>query len=163
MNAKEAIKTSITTADMISKSYLDDLTDDEMMHRPHEKCNHIKWQLGHLIASDNQMVNGCVPGAMPALPEGFAEQYSKEKSASNESGDFHSKAELMNLFSQQRESALAKLEELSDADFDREAPEEMRGYAPTFGAAFGMLGIHWTMHSGQWAVIRRQLGREPVM
>ena len=163
MNARDAIRTSVETADMIAKTYLEDLTDEEMMHRPHQECNHIKWQLGHLIAADNMMVNGCCPGAVPELPAGFADQYSKEARMSDNAGDFHSKAELMELWSGQREAVLTKLAEMQDEEFSQEAPEAMRGYAPTFGAAFGMLGIHWTMHSGQWAVIRRQLGREPLI
>ena len=162
MNASHALRQSIETADMISKSYLDDLTDEEMMHRPHEKANHIKWQLGHLIISDNDMVNSCCPGTVAELPDGFREKYTKETSASNNSADFNSKAELMEMFAKQREATFAKMGELQDADLDTESPEAIRSYAPNVGAAFGMLGIHWTMHSGQWAVIRRQLGREPI-
>lgn len=162
MKACDALRQSIETADMISSSYLEDLSDDEMMHRPHENANHIKWQLGHLIISDNDMVNGCCPGAVPALPDGFREKYTKETAGSNNSADFDSKTNLLEMFSQQRKATFAKLAELSDADLDSEAPEALRSYAPNFGAAFGMLGIHWTMHSGQWAVIRRQLGREPL-
>ena len=55
MDAKTAIKTGIDTGNMISTSYLGDLTDEEMMHRPHPDCNHIKWQMGHLIASEHMM------------------------------------------------------------------------------------------------------------
>ena len=126
MNAREAIKVSIETADMISKTYLDDLSDEEMMHRPDPKCNHIKWQIGHLIVSDNSMVNGCCPGTMPELPDGFQEQYSKETCTSDNAGDFHSKAELMELFTNQRVAALAKLTELSDDDLNADAPEAIR-------------------------------------
>jgi hypothetical protein len=30
------------------------------------------------------------------------------------------------------------------------------------GALFSVEGSHWLMHAGQWAVIRRQLGRKPL-
>ena len=69
----------------------------------------------------------------------------------------------MELFESQRTATFAKLDSMTDEELDTESPEAMRGYAPNFGAAFGMLGIHWTMHSGQWAVIRRQLGREVII
>lgn len=163
MQAKDAIRTSIETADMITKMYLEDMSDQELMHRPHPNCNHIKWQLGHLISSDHQMIEGCCPGTMPELPEGFAEQYSKETASSDELDAFHSKADLMSLFGQHRQAAMDRLTKLTDEELDAESPEAIRSYAPTFGAAFGMVGIHWTMHTGQWAVIRRQLGREPLM
>lgn len=163
MNANEAIKISIDTADQMCRAYLDDLSEEELLHRPHPQCNHIKWQLGHLIAADNQMVNGCCPGTVPELPSGFADRYAKEKSTSDDPNGFDTKAGLMGLYDQQRAAIMAKLAELTDQDLGAEAPEEMRSYAPTVGAAFGLVGLHWTMHSGQWAVIRRQLGRPPII
>jgi len=57
---------------------------------------------------------------------------------------------------------LAALEKLSDEDLDKPSPEEMQGYAPTVRAAFDLQGGHWLMHAGQWAVIRRQLSRDPL-
>ena len=108
------------------------------------------------------MVNGCCEGAMPALPAGFAEKYSKDTAAVDDPAAFDSKAELVKLFEQQRAAALAALAKLSADDLEKPAPEKMQSYAPNFGSAFSMLGIHWTMHTGQWAVIRRQLGRAPM-
>ena len=162
MDTKTAIKAAIDTANMISTSYLGDLTDQEMMHRPATGCNHIKWQVGHLIASENSMINQCIPGALPALPEGFAEKYSKETAGSDDAAAFDSKEDLMKLYKQQRAGTLAALESLSDADLDKQGPEEIRNYCPTFGAAFLMQDAHWMMHAGQWAVVRRQLGRDPL-
>ncbi len=162
MNSREAIKASIDMGKMISMAYLDDMTDEEMMHRPHPGCNHIKWQFGHLISSENQMINGCIPGSMPDLPDGFADKYAKETSDNDDPAFFHSKAELMELFQQQRTATMAALDKLSDDDLSKPSPEEMQGYAPNWGTAFVMQDAHWVMHAGQWAVIRRQLGRPPL-
>lgn len=162
MDTKSAIKQALATADMITTSYLQDLSDKEMMHRPAPGCNHIKWQLGHLIASETQMINACYPDSMPALPEGFADRYSKETSKSDDASAFDSKEVLMELYQQQRQGTLAKLEQIPETDLDHESPESIRGYAPNFGSAFLMQDAHWMMHAGQWAVVRRQLGREPL-
>ena len=62
MDSRQAIKATIETADKFSKTYLEDLTDEEMMKRPDPVCNHINWQVGHSIASDHAMISGCVPG-----------------------------------------------------------------------------------------------------
>ncbi|MEZ6094190.1 MAG: DinB family protein [Pirellulaceae bacterium] len=75
MNSRQAIKLNLDMADMITQGYLGDLTDSDLMHRPDPKCNHIAWQLGHLISSDNQMVNQVFPGTISALPDGFNERY----------------------------------------------------------------------------------------
>ena len=160
MDSRQAIHPSIGTADMISPTYLEDLTDEEMMKRPDPGCNHLKWQVGHLISSDHGMISGCVPGALPDLPDGFAEKYSKEQAASDSPDDFHSKAELMSTFEAQRSAILEALANMTDEDFDQPAPESMQSYAANVGAVFSMIGSHWLMHTGQWVVLRRQLGRD---
>jgi len=162
MNAREAVKLAMDSGQMIGMSYIDDLSDDDMMHRPHADCNHIKWQVGHLIASENQILNGVLPGTMPDLPAGFQEKYTKDTAASDDASAFDSKEELLRVHGEQRAVAEAKLDSMSDDDLSQEGPDEMKGYAPTVGAAFNLLGGHWLMHAGQWAVIRRQLGRPPL-
>ena len=162
MDTKDAIKASINMGKMISMAYLEDLTDEEMMQRPHPDCNHIKWQVGHLIAAEHNIIEGCVPGSMPALPEGFAEKYDKETSGNDDADFFHSKAELMQAFEVQRAGTLAALDKLTDEELSNPGPEPMRAYIPDWGTAFVMQDSHWVMHAGQWAVIRRQLGRPPL-
>ena len=163
MDSQQAIKTSIAMADMISKAYLDDLTDEEMMERPDPGCNHLKWQVGHLILSDHEMISGCLPGALPDLPAGFSGAYSKQQATSDNAKDFHAKEELMATFETQRAAILEALAGMSDEDFDRPAPESMQSYAANVGAVFSMIGSHWLMHTGQWVVLRRQLGRDIVI
>src|SRR5438034_1340308 len=69
MNAKEAIKTALTsTKDMIGW-YLGDLSDADLLVRPVPAANHIAWQMGHLIDSESHLL-GQLPGALyPKLPE----------------------------------------------------------------------------------------------
>ena len=163
MNSREAIKNAMSTSEMVCMAYLNDMNDDELMMRPQQDCNHINWQIGHLIASDHQMVSGCLPDAMPALPEGFAEKYTRETCTKDNAAEFCNKEELFSVYKQQRSAAQAALDKLSDDDLDKPTPEEMKAYAPNVGAAFSMLGSHWLMHAGQWAVVRRQTGKPIVM
>ena len=162
MDACEALKVGINMGRLITTSYLDDLTDEEMLHRPCEGCNHINWQLGHLIASEHMLVSGVCPGAMPALPEGFAEKYSRETVGVDDLAKLETKETLLSVYEQQRAATLAALDQLADEDLDRESPESFRAYAPNVAAIFEMQGSHYVMHAGQWAVIRRQLGRPPL-
>jgi hypothetical protein len=162
MDTKAAINTALSMSKMISTSYLGDLTDEEMMHRPSDGCNHIKWQVGHLIASENNIINECFPDSMPALPAGFAEKYTKETATSNDAAAFDSKDELLRLHDEQRAGTLALLEKVSDQELSKENTGPIKDFAPTVGAAFLMQDAHWLMHAGQWAVIRRQLGRAPL-
>ena len=162
MNVRDIIKYSIDTGKMVSMAYVEDLSDSDLMRRPHPGCNHIKWQMGHLIVSENQMIEGVAPGSMPALPSGFAARYTKETAGSNDPAAFDSKAELLRVFEQQRAGTLAALAKLPDAAFDKPSPESMQGYAPTVATAFDMQGAHWLMHVGQWVIVRRELGRPPL-
>lgn len=162
MNAAAAIKLGLDMGEYVSLAYLSDLSDHDLLQRPAAGCNHVNWQLGHLIASEHQMVENCFPGTMPALPAGFTEKYAKETAASDRASDFHTKDELLAVYRAQRAATLGKLAALPDAAFEGPAPESMRSYAPTVGAVFSLQGSHWLMHAGQWAVLRRQLGRAPL-
>lgn len=162
VNTRQAIQITIDSGKAISLAYLGDLTDAEMMHRPDPAANHIKWQLGHLIASEHEMVEKALPGSMPPLPEGFAERYSKTACSVDDPTAFDSKQELLRVMEQQREGTLKALHSLSDDDLDGPAPEKFHAYAPTVAVLFAVQGTHWLMHAGQWAVIRRRLGRPPL-
>ncbi len=162
MNTREAIRLNLEQADNIVRMYLADLSDAELLVRPVPGCNHIAWQMGHLIHSEYKMVNNTYPGSMPALPAGFVERYTPETSSLDDPQAFHSKQELLDIYSKQRAGTLAALEKVSDAEFDQLPPEEFRGYVRSIGDLFSLQGTHWTMHAGQWAVIRRKLGRKPL-
>lgn len=162
MQTSEAIKLSLGTGEYVSLAYLSDLTDADLLQRPAPGCNHLAWQIGHLIVSEHQMIESCFPGTMPALPTGFAEKYTKQTADSDRPSDFHTKDQLLEVYRAQRAATLTKLSSLGSEAFDAEAPEAMRSYAPNVGAVFSMQGSHWLMHAGQWAVLRRQLGRAPL-
>jgi len=163
MNAADAIRNTLNVADMVMRAYLEDLTDSELMMRPHSGCNHIKWQLGHLIASENQLNSAVYPDAMPPLPDGFADRYSKEAAASDDASAFDSKEVLFATYEAQRAATLAILEKAPPEDFDRPSPEQLQGYAPTAGAVLNLHGQHHLMHCGQWVIVRRMLGKPIVI
>ena len=159
MDSREAIKIGIDTSDFLIQGYLTDLSDSELMLRAAPGINHINWQLGHLISSEHMLVEKVFPGAMPSLPAGFAEKYTKESAASDDPAAFCSKEVLMQAAQEQRAGTLAALAKVSDADLSRETGLD---YAPTVAAIFSLQGSHWLMHAGQWVVVRRQTGR-PAM
>jgi len=162
MDIRDALITNLKTSAMVCGAYLEDLTDEEAMQRPHPNCNHINWQIGHLIASEHGMASAC-GGEIPLLPEGFEEKYSKETAGSDNASEFVGKSELMKIAAVQHEAIVKVIGGMSNDDFDKPGPENMRSYAPTMGALVNMMGSHWMMHAGQWVVLRRQLGREIVI
>lgn len=163
MNTRQALRLGLDAADMIVRMYVEDLTDAELLVRPVPGANHIAWQMGHLIVSENGMMNGASPGAMPELPPGFADKYTADTSKLDSVGCFHPKSVYLDLYSQQRTATLAALEKLPDENFDKPAPEPMSSYTKCIGDLISLIGTHWVMHAGQWAVVRRKLGRKPLM
>ncbi|MGE3776771.1 MAG: DinB family protein [Pirellulaceae bacterium] len=159
MNAVEALRLTIDMGEFVGTSYLKDLTDEELMDRPHPGCNHVNWQVGHLIVSEHRMIEGILPGSMPALPAGFAARYTKESATSDRASDFATKEELLSTFQKQRAATLAALSKLSDSDLNKPTGVE---YAPTVGSMFALQGSHWLMHCGQWVITRRKFGRPPL-
>lgn len=160
MDAKTAIKESLATADMVAWAYLDDLTDSELMQRPHPQCHHLNWQVGHLILSEHEMMSQIAKDKMPPLPDGFATRYTKETAASDDPAEFAAKDDLREAFKTQRASTLAFLDGMTDDVLDQ--PSGIP-YAPTVGSVLAMQGAHWLMHCGQWVIVRRNNGKPVVI
>ena len=162
MTAKDMIKTTIGMGHEILTTYLSDLSDEDLMVRAVPGVNHIAWQLGHLIASEHDMLSQ-VGFSMPDLPEGFAASYTKETATSDDVSKFHKKDAYLKWMEEQRAATLAALDAVPDADLDKPAPEPMREYAPTIGAMFNIVGVHEMMHAPQFIAVRRLAGKPVVI
>ncbi len=158
MDTKQAILTTLAQTDFIVERYLADLSQQELLTRAVPNSNHIAWQLGHLISSERHLVDKAVPGRMDTLPEGFAEKHKKEASGSDDPKAFLSKDEYQRLAKQVRAGTLRIVESLSPTDLDR-AVTGVPPFCKTVGDTLLFIGSHWMMHAGQWAIIRRKLGR----
>ncbi len=159
MNIKDAIKLQLNISDFMLESYLSDITPAELLARPAGDANHIAWQLGHLIASERYLVEAAAPGTMPTLPEGFAERHTKDTAASDKPADFLTKDEYLALAKTVRAGTLQALDGLSEADLDKPVTSRVPPFVKNAGDCFVTVGGHWLMHSGQWVVLRRKLGR----
>ena len=162
MNAKDAIRGTMDFSLTVLKGYFGDLTDAELMKRPGPGCNHLAWQLGHLITSEAGLLNQVCPGAAPELPAGFAEQHNKETIGSDDASKFCTKQQYTELLDKVSAATKAALDKLPEADLDQPGPEKMRDFCPTVGAMFSLIASHPMMHAGQFVPVRRALGK-PVL
>jgi len=156
------IKGSLESPGFVVNAYLEDLSDADLLIRPTEGANHIAWQLGHLIVSEHHLVNQVCPDSMPALPPGFAEKYTKETASIDDPTAFHTKDDYLRLMKEQREGTLAALAKLSDEELEKPSPESLQRFATTVGGVIAGQSMHWMMHAGQWVIVRRMLGRQPM-
>ncbi len=163
MNAKDAIRSSANLSSMVLKTYISDLDDADLMLRPGDGCNHLAWQLGHLIFSEVHLLEMVAPGQGIELPDGFADAHSKEVCGNNDPANFHAKQTYVELFDQVRAASLAALDRYPESDLDNPAPEGFRDFCPTMGDMFVLIATHPMMHAGQFVVIRRRLGKPILM
>lgn len=163
MNAKEAIRATMEMSLFVLNQYISDLDDADLMRRPGPGCNHLAWQLGHLISSEASLVNAVCPGKGPELPAGFAETHSREATSVDDPAKFASKKEYQELFDRVRKATIAALDGLPDAELDAPSPEAFRKRFQTIGSLFMLIAMHPMMHAGQFVVVRRQLGKPIVI
>ncbi|MAT72791.1 MAG: hypothetical protein CMJ58_25200 [Planctomycetaceae bacterium] len=159
MNTPDAINAAAGMSTMVLSKYLEDLDDADLLRRPGPGCNHLAWQLGHLISSEAALLNSVAPGAAAELPDGFAEQHGKDATNADDPAKFCSKAQYLELFEQARAATKAALEGLSAEVLDAPAPEHMRSFFPTVGHMFMLMAMHPMMHAGQFVPVRRELGK----
>lgn len=159
MHAKDAIKGTYAMGERVVGKYLDDLGDADLLVRPVAGQNHIAWQLGHLILTERNMLEGVKPGSSPALPAGFEEAHGRDDGStkSDDAGRFLGKDKYVALMKAQRDATRSVLDGLSDAELDAPAPERYRPMAPTVGAVLLLAGTHVLMHVGQFVGVRRAL------
>lgn len=163
MHAKDAIKSATNLSSMVLNSYISDLDDADLMQRPGEGCNHLAWQLGHLISSECDLLNMAAPGKAIELPAGFADAHAKDKATSDDAAEFCDKQTYAELFEKVRTASMAALDELPDEQLDQPAPENMRSFCPTVGDLFMLIASHPMMHAGQFVPIRRRLNKPILM
>jgi hypothetical protein len=162
MTAKDAIKSVFNFNFHVLNQYVSDLTDAELLLRPVPGANHIAWQLGHLITSEIHLMSGIAGGIKLELPSGFAERHSKETCAVDPPKNFLTRAEYISIFKKAREQTFAKLDALPDSDLDKPNTGPMQKLCPKIGDLFILAANHQMMHAGQFAVLRRKLGK-PVL
>jgi hypothetical protein len=163
MNAKDVLRNTLNLSQTVLSKYIGDLTDADLLKRPGPGCNHLAWQLGHLIASEAGLLNMLRQGSAPELPAGFAEQHNKDTAGIDDPTRFLTKQQYVDLTEQVHAASLKLLADYPEADFDLPAPERMRNMFPTMGAVFMLIATHPLMHAGQIVPVRRALGKPVVI
>lgn len=162
MEVKDSLLATRKMSSMVLKQYISDLNDADLMLRPSPGCNHLAWQLGHLISADSNLLEGACPGAGFQLPDGFAAAHDKNVCSCDDATKFYTKQQYLDLI-ETADAAVAKaLGGMTNEQFDAPSPEWIRSFAPTIGQYFSLIATHSLMHAGQFAVVRRQLGK-PIL
>ena len=146
--------------------HLADFTDADMVVRPVAGANHVAWQVGHLAASEPRLLGMLDPAAgakaEALLPGGFAGKFTRETAALDDPAAFPTKDEILAALAAVRGASVEWVRSLAPDQLTRPAPENIRGFIPTFDHFATSIADHVMMHVGQIQVVRRKLGK-PVL
>ncbi len=161
MGPKDIIRQLFRSNDFLVETYLQDFSDADILIRPVPGSNHIAWQLGHLINSE-QMLLKSLPGcAGIELPAGWAEQYTKE-TAQKDTG-FLPKGQYLEQYKKARANSVKNLDSFAEANLEKKTEGRMADFAPTLAHVWVLVANHPMMHIGQFVVMRRKLGKPVVI
>ena len=127
--AKNILRQSIEMGHMLTRAYVEDLTDAELLVRSVPGSNHIAWQLGHIIGSVRGMLTA-IGREAPALPDGFEAAYTKDTAASDDPAKFATKDQYLALLDQMKAASLAAVEATGEKRPRRAGPRSDAGVFP---------------------------------
>jgi hypothetical protein len=160
MGPKDVMRKSLDMSDFVLKSYLSDLSDDDLRLRPVEGMHSIAVQLGHLIGTERYVNELVKPGSTPALPEGFEKAHDIKNPDLDDSG-FLSKDTYLELLAAQRAATKELIDSTPESDLDDTRDGTLPKWVPTVGDALALPGLHCLMHYGQFVAVRRAL-KKPI-
>jgi hypothetical protein len=156
MTAQDILVHNLKMDQSIWNMLLEDMSDADLLVRPVPGANHTSWQIGHLIAAEHSFLTKAGV-SMPGLPEGFAQQHSKENVTSDKG--FLSKDEYVKLYSAIRAASINAAAAATVDQLNQPNTGPMASMAPTIGSVYALVASHATMHVGQVSVVRRRLGK----
>lgn len=162
MKANDAFLSSLNMTDHCMLTYLKDLSEPELFLRPGKGCNHLAWQLGHLIQSEQLLLNQIRPNSGIELPAGFKEMHSKENVSIDDPSKFCKRDVYVDLYKKSRQNVKSMLSQMTAEDFDKPNPKGSDQF-PTVGSLLNLIVNHPMMHVGQFVVVRRSLGKPVVI
>ena len=158
MGPKDVIRDLLRNNDYILGAYLGDLADADLLERPAPGANHIAWQLGHLIKSEQGLLE-YVPGARASSCPRHLGSNTPPKPRTQKAAGYLTKAQYLELYKKSRDNISKIIDAVPDADLDKPTQGRMAAFAPTLRAILVLLANHPMMHLGQFAVVRRKLGK----
>jgi hypothetical protein len=157
----DALAKSIEHAANIVLFFTEDLTGQEWVHRACPGGNCAAWTLGHLVLSARGMMQRSGHSDFPALPEGFETRFARDESAPK-SDDFGDVAILRPLFKQYHDLFASVARRQTPESLAVEIDPKHRIFY-NVGSMLAFAPVHIASHAGQISVIRRSLGRKPLV
>jgi DinB superfamily len=140
--------------------FVADLSPADYLHRISPEANCAAWIIGHLVLSERNVMKRLGLN-LPQLPEGFEKQFSRDAGCpqANEFGDV---TKLMPMFNEHRTMLIDAIKKATPQQLDQPLDKPFPLFN-TVGELANFYGAHTAMHAGHISLIRRHLGRPPVV
>jgi uncharacterized damage-inducible protein DinB len=161
--ANEVIAHSLRSSKGLLHRYTEDLKPEEYLHRTTAKANCVAWLIGHLTLTDRRVLErfGVPDDALPKLPEGFTKRFSRDEGCP-QAADFGDVSILLPLFDSHRDLLIRTIERATAEQLNKPLEKAMPMFS-TPGELASFMSLHTAMHAGQITMIRRSLGKPPVV
>jgi hypothetical protein len=159
-NENNILVHSLTTARMLARRFTEDLQPHEYLHRATPKGNCAAWLLGHLIVSNHRTAQR-FNSDLPALPDGFETHFARDENAPHAS-EFGDCSKLIAMLELSFDALIAAVQRATPEQLAAPIDKPM----PVFknaGELANFMALHAAVHIGQITMIRRSLGRPPII
>ena len=158
----DAVVNSLLVSQRLLNRYCGDLNPQEWLHRPCAGGNTAAWIVGHLVLTDRLALGRVGVTQLPPLPDGFEQRFARDEAApkASEYGDV---TLLLPLFNRHREMLIETVTGAGPDVLKRLLEKPHPLYGSHVWEAVAFMGSHTSMHAGQITIIRRSLGRPPIV
>ncbi len=161
MTSNEVLAHSLTVSKLLLHRYADDLSRQDFLHRPTPKANCTAWLIGHLTLSERNALKAFAVTDLPTLPEGFEKRFSRDAGCP-EAAEFGDVSILLSLFDKHRDLLIDAVKKATAEQLAKPTEKPLAVFK-TLGEMAGFMALHVSLHAGQITIIRRSLGRPPVV
>ena len=151
---------SLTTARLMARRFTEDLQPSEYLHRPAPKANCAAWLLGHLTLS-NRRTAARLNVDLPALPDGFEQRFGRDENAPH-ANEFGECSNLLPMLEQSFDALIAAVKRATPEQLATPVEKPMPMFK-NLGELANFMALHACVHIGQITMIRRSLGRPPLV
>lgn len=158
----DALVNTLTVSQKLLNRYCEDLKPEEYLQRACAGGNTTAWILGHLILTERNALGRVGVTELPELPEGFEKRFGRDEGAAKAS-EFGDVSVLLPLFNRQRQLLIDAVKAAGAEVLERplEKPHPLIG--TRVWEVVNFMGAHVNMHAGQVTMIRRSMGKPPIV